>query len=219
MWRIWSIAGFTARFALAYGLLMAPWPGWVEAYGEIYCSAARFLFDSTNPDRNIQIRHFVPQPGTRAAEAIQDTAVRLEIRGARIGLQEVPPFGTARSSRYTGYVPTAFAIALVVATPISWRRRAWSLGWAVLLASGFSALMLAIWIQGWFYWQECIWLASFSARYASRARMIGSLMETTTWVGPYYIAPVFIWVLVTFRRADLEFEKPSTTHDPSPDVR
>ena len=204
MSRIWRIAGFSARFALAYGLLMAPWPGRMEGYGEIYCAAARFLFQSADPDRSIRIRHVVPQPGTRDEEAVRDTEVRLEIRGAKVGLQTVPPFGTARSSHYTGYAPTVLAVALVLATPISRRRRAWALAWAVLAASGFSALMLAIWIYGWFYLQDCIWLASFSARYASRARMIGSLMEITTWPGPYYVAPVFIWILVSFRRSDIE---------------
>lgn len=215
MSRIWKIAAFSARFALAYGLLMAPWPGWVETYGKIYSSAAAFLFDSTNPDRSVRIRHVVPHPGTGAATAVQDTVVRLEIRGASVGLRVVPPFGTARSSRYTGYVPTALAVALVVATPISWRRRAWGLAWAVLLASGFSALMLAIWIHGWFYGQECIWLASFSEGYASRARMIGSLVGITAWPGPYYIAPVFIWILVSLRPEDITsiFEKPSTAHE------
>lgn len=204
MSRISKILAFSARFALAYGLLMAPWPGWVEAYGRIYASTAAFLFESANPDRSVRIHHVAPQRGTQAATVVQDTEVRLEIRGARVGLRAVPPFGTARSSRYTGYVPTALAVALVVATPISWRRRAWALAWAVMIASGFSALMLAIWIHGWFYGQECIWLASFSEGYASRARVIGSLVGITAWPGPYYIAPVLIWILVSFRPADLE---------------
>jgi hypothetical protein len=199
-----GIAGFLVRFALAYGLLMAPWPGWVEAYGRIYGSAAAFLFESANPDRNVRIRHVVPEPGTAAAQTVQDTVVRLEIRGVDVGMQTIPPFGTARSSRYTGYVPTAFAVALVLATPLPWRRRAAAMAWAALLASGFAALMLAIWIRGWFYWQECAWLAKFSSRYELRADLSGSLVDISTWPGPYFIAPVFIWIIVSLRRKELE---------------
>jgi hypothetical protein len=197
----------------------APWPGWVEAYGKVFASSAALLFESSNPDRSIRIRHFVPRPGTSAATAVQDTTVRLEIRGARVGLQAVPPFATARSSRYTGYAPTALAIALVIATPIPWRRRAWALLWAALLASGFSALMLAIWIHEWFYGQECIWLASFSEGYAWRGRIVGSLVGITAWPGPYYIAPVLIWILASFRATDLDsiLEKTRTSAGvPSP---
>lgn len=203
MSRIGAILAFSARFALAYGLLMAPWPGWVETYGRLYGSAAALLFSSANPDRSVRIHHLAPQPGTSAAKVVQDTEVRLMIRGARVGLREVPSFGTAWSSRYTGFAPTALAIALVVATPISWRRRAWASAWAALLASVFSALMLAIWIHGWFYSQECVWLASISETYASRARAVESLMRITTWPGPYYIAPVFIWMLVSLRPEDI----------------
>jgi hypothetical protein len=214
--RIGKIAGALARFVLAYGLLMAPWPGWVETYGKIYSSAAAFLFESTDPNRSVRIRHFVPRRGTTAETWSQDTSVSLQIRGPSVGFREVPPFSTGRSSRYTGYAPTALAIALVLATPVSWRRRGSALPWAVLLASGFSALMLAIWIHGWFYGQECISLAQFSAQYASRARMVASLLKMTGEMAPYYIAPVFIWTLVSLRRKDLEslFEKPAITHDP-----
>jgi hypothetical protein len=188
----------------------------VETYGKIYSSAAAFLFDSTDPNRGVRIRHFVPPRGTAAEKWSQDTSVRLEIRGLRVGYREVPPFSMGRSSHYTGYAPTALAIALVLATPVSWRRRAWALPWAVLLASGFSALMLAIWVHGWFYGQECFWLGRFSAQYASRARMAASLVEMSGHMGPYYIAPVFIWALVSLRRKDLEsvFEKPAITHEP-----
>jgi hypothetical protein len=214
--RIGKIAGALARFALAYGLLMAPWPGWVETYGKLYSSAAAFLFDSTDPNRSVRIRHFVPERGSAAETWSQDTSVILQIRGARVGLREVPLFSTGRSSRYTGYAPTALAIALVLATPVSWRRRGWALPWAVLLASGFSALMLAIWIHGWFYGQECASLAQFSAQYASRAKIVASVLEMSMDMAPYYIAPVFIWTLVSLRRKDLEslFEKPAIPREP-----
>jgi hypothetical protein len=195
---------------------MAPWPGWEETYGELYSSAAAILFESSDPSRSVRIRHVIPQRGSASETWSRDMSLRLQVRGHRVGFREIPAFSTGRSSRYTGYAPTALAIALVLATPVSWRRRLRALPWAVLLASGFSALMLAIWIHGWFYGQECASLAQFSAQYAARARMVASLLETSGDMAPYYVAPVFIWALVSLRPRDLEslFEKPANAKCP-----
>lgn len=189
-------------FVVAYALLMAPWPGWMEAYGKIYSSTASYLFDSKNPERRVLIRHAAAAAAT--SKWSQDTSVLLMIRGESVGSRRVKPFSTVRSSRYTGYVPIALVVALVVATPIPWRRRLRALPWAVLLASGFSAAMLWIWIHGWFYGQECISLALTSPEYRPRVRMVGSILKMSTEMGPYYITPILIWVFVSFRREDLE---------------
>jgi hypothetical protein len=183
---------------------MAPWPGWADAYGKAYAAAAAFLFGSTDPDRKVTIVHIDSKRRVSPGSWDRDTAVKLRIGGASVAPRRVPPFETSRSSRYTGYGPTALALALVLATPIPWRRRAWALPWAALLASVFVATMLAIWIYGWFYGEECLSLAPFSEEHAARAKLVATVLDMNSWMGPYYIAPVFIWVLVSFRREDLE---------------
>ena len=201
---VWKIAGFPVRLALVYGLLMAPWPGWEDHYGKIYAQASAWLFESADPERRVRIAHSPPKPGSFAQMWKQDTVVSLKIGSASVGNRQVPTFGTARSSRYTGYTPMALTIALVIAMPISWRRRLVALPWAVLLAVVFSALMLAFFIHGWFYVQEWIVLADTSAGYATLARTVGVLLGMTAGFGPYYLAPVFLAALVSLRRGDLE---------------
>ncbi len=201
---IWKVAGLPVRLALVYGLLMAPWPGWEENYGKLYAQASAWLFESADPERRVRIAHAPPKPGSFAQMWKQDTVVSLKIGGASVGDRQVPTFGTARSSRYTGYTPMALTIALVIAMPISWRRRLVALPWAVLLAVAFSALMLAFFIHGWFHVQEWIVLAETSAAYETLARTLGTLLGIASGFGPYYIAPVIIAVLATLRRADLE---------------
>ena len=201
---IWKVAGFPVRLALVYGLLMAPWPGWEDSYGRLHAQASAWLFESADPERRVRIAHTQPEPGSYAHLWKQDTVVSLRIAGASVGDRQVPTFGTARSSRYTGYTPIALTIALVIALPIPWRRRLVALPWAVLLAVAFSALMLAFFIHGWFYMQEWIVLAETSAVYETLADTVGGLLVITAGFGPYYIAPVVIAVLVALRRADLE---------------
>ena len=201
--RIWRIAGAPVRFALLYILLMVPWPGWDLAYGKAYASVAAFVFDSDDPFRTVRIRHIDQTNNPNPTLWGQDTGVTLEVRKRSVGMREVPPNGTARSSHYMGWAPTALVIALVVATPISWRRRAFALPWGVILASGFSLLMIAVWIYGWFYAQEWIALHDIAGDYESRVKLMASVLNLSGDMGPYYIAPVFIWVLVTLRRGDL----------------
>lgn len=201
---LWKVVGLPVRLALVYGLLMAPWPGWEDDYGKLFAKASAWLFESADPERRVRIAHVQPERGSYAHMWKQDTVVSLKIAGASVGDRQVPTFGTARSSRYTGYTPMALTIALVIAMPISWRRRMTALPWAVLLAVGFSALMLAFFIHGWFHVQEWIVLAETSAAYETLARTVGALLGITSGFGPYYIAPVIIAVLATLRRADLE---------------
>lgn len=201
---VWKIAGAFIQFVVAYGVLMAPWPGWREAYGHVYAAAATVLFGTQSPERTVLIHHVVAAKSSRPNEWGQDIVVALGMRGGSVGSRRVEPSRTTRSSRYTGFAPAALVVALVVATPIPWRRRLRALSWAVVLASGFSAAMLGFWIHGWFYGQECISLALVSAEYIPRVRMVASLLEMSTWMGPYYVTPVLIWILASFRREDLE---------------
>jgi hypothetical protein len=50
------------------------------------------------------------------------------------------------SARYTGYLPTALVAALVMASPIPWRRRGWSLLWGFLFCNGFIAFVIFVMI-------------------------------------------------------------------------
>ena len=193
-----SIAGFVVRFALVYAILMAPWPGLAAAYGSFYSAAGELLFGSKQSESSVR---FVRVDPARSPDPTwqQDTMILLAIRGEPVGHRTVPPFGTQRSSRYTGYVPTAILIALVLATPIPWRRRAYALVLGVVLVSAFAALMVAAWIHGWFLLQESIVRSEHSAGWSLLARGAMSLLEIDSYMGPYYVAPVLVWLLVVAR--------------------
>ena len=51
------------------------------------------------------------------------------------------------SSRYIGYAPTTFLLALILATPLTWRRRLIALFWGLVLTHAwiaFSMLLLIV---------------------------------------------------------------------------
>lgn len=141
---------FLLRFALIYGLLLAPWPGLTEGFGKLFSSAADRVFGSDDPTHSVRIRWMDPAQGMIGPKWGQDTVLLLEFRGApRAARPSI--FSLVRSSRYTGYVPAALLIALVLATPVPWRRRAWAILWGLPLITVFVAAMLGLVIQGWFH--------------------------------------------------------------------
>jgi len=106
-------------------------------------------------------------------------------------------FTWVRSSRYTGYVPTAICVALTIAGPMSWRRRIAGLAIGIVLSSGFAAIMVGLWIQSWFLLQESLLHAGQSGSWWLVSRSAIALLEINTFLGPYYLAPIFIWLLAT----------------------
>lgn len=102
-------------------------------------------------------------------------------------------------SRFLGYLPSAFLLALLFATPMRWRRRAWSLVGAVMLVNVFvmcrllaSLLVLGERVSLWGgeRWQQLAlaWFHSTVVRSGTSS----------------FIVPMMIWIVVSFSRKDLE---------------
>jgi len=114
------------------------------------------------------------------------------------------------SSRFKGFEPTAFVISLILATPVSWRRRGWALLWGIPLVSLYVGLRLYIFL-----------IHIFTRRpedLASTGELHLAVYQLPEWMRDFigYLAYVFdtsfagcfvlagcIWFLVVFRRSDL----------------
>ena len=106
------------------------------------------------------------------------------------------------SARLTGYLPTAEVIALILALPIPWSRRWKALFWGLVLVNGFVVLRLEITLLYWFSGDRPFALYSpgpFWSEVLVGAREVVVVSPMLT-----FAVPVFIWILVTFRRGDLE---------------
>jgi hypothetical protein len=101
-------------------------------------------------------------------------------------------------TRGVGWVPTAFLIALVLATPVPWRRRWAALGLGLMALHAY--LLLAVRVY--------IWNRSLPAPVPGAAvpvvKWIAAALEETmvTQLGPSFVVPAVIWILVAFRRED-----------------
>ena len=129
------VGGFFLCFLIVFVPLMVLWPVVREPYGAMFQRAGNVLVglgskrvgpdferavwfnscDDPDPDRDTEII-FTDPDGSR--------------RPIRIG------------SRLDGYMPTTFVLALIVATPIPWRRRWRALLWGLLVVHVYVALII-----------------------------------------------------------------------------
>ncbi len=134
---ILRIAGLAfLRFVLVYTIFLLPWLGLSSGFATVYRDVGEWLFQSAGaPDYAVRFQ---------ADESSAGTDTRLILINVTLDNlnQAIPPQKMGGlSSRSGGYTQLTFFIALVLAAPITWRRR----GLALLI--GGSVLLIFIWLK------------------------------------------------------------------------
>lgn len=179
-------------FVLVYGLLMVPWPGLQSAYAKFYRAGAAFLFGRVGAKGIVR---FVP-----ANDPYYDTNIVFYNRDVvRKDGRMITDIQVPHPTRYAGYMHTALLVALIGATPVSWRRKGWALLWGMILLYGFIILKVALLVinpytMGMLTQYQ---LSPFWERVLYIVTIVFVTNLTTGWV-----VTVFIWILVSFRRED-----------------
>ncbi len=187
------IVGFFWRFTLLYGLLILPWPGLNEIYGSYFRALGQRVFAHESGPRLLRF------------EAVPaDIGHHLDTRIALANCNQLDRQGSGPvrylelDTRGIGWVPTALLLALIMATPIPWRRKTWAMWWGLLLMHGFILFSVAAYI-----WNGSTALSLLSLT-AFWKQIAEGLEETLiTQMGASFVAPVFIWILVAIRSRDL----------------
>ncbi len=185
-----QIPGFLLRCVLLYGIMAVPWPAVQRAYSAAYAGVANMVFGSFGSDGLVRFQ--------RPANSDQPADLELVIRK-----RGAPPVGRSpHNPTLTGYLSTVEVIALILATPIPWLRRCKALLWSMLLIHAFIWLRLEITLLHWFSGDTPLALYKlgplWSKLLASAFELI-SVSPTST-----FVVPIFIWILVTFRKNDFE---------------
>jgi len=187
------VSGFLFLSLFVYGLLVVPWPGVMDtyrmnAYRAYFCGGANAIF-GTLGGAAISFKPIT------APDHAKDTTVTMQPRRGPRGQFDM-------KSLYTGYRPTAFMIALVLATPIAWKRRLRALLWCLLWVHVFIAIRLDIRLLDALSNADALAVFTFSPFWKNlltALRLIFFGAPATD-----YTVPAFIWLLVCFRRGDLQ---------------
>jgi hypothetical protein len=184
-------ARFLLRLVALYALLIVPWPGWADAYARGYRAAGDWLFGDFGGDGIVRF-----EPPERRKEQV-DTQITIGNRRTR-----GKPQTADHSARLTGYLPTALFVALVLATPVAWRRRLLSLAVGLALVHALVALRVCVALLYGFSQPTAVALFAPGPFWAAALRHTFQIV--TVWVSFAFVAPLFIWALVTLRRSDFE---------------
>lgn len=206
------------RFALLVGVyatvLLIPWQVVERGYAAVFRAESNFLFSRfwlwpEGRARFIDL-HRSPQevftdidlatPGQLprsfrppVAEDVRDTLVLV------MNKNQPQTFGQFRiSSRLVGYWPTAWLVALVLAKPMSWRRRGWGLLWGLLLVHVFLAFRLSVKLLagGFALSGKAYALFTPSPFWADLLRRLDEVFVEDPTVS--FVIPTLIWFVVAF---------------------
>lgn len=174
-----------------YTLLTIPWPGVADAYGSVFRAVGGVVFGSLGSAGSASFTSIVADPsGTHSEMAIRT--------------KDGPGSWTTRAipvnTRRMGYIPTAEMIALMVATPIAWSRRWKKLLWGMLLVQVVVVVQVAVAISYTLTQQAdpAFPISREGSLVFLRLYEIVVLVPTVC-----YIAPVLIWLSLTFRHVQM----------------
>lgn len=185
--------GFLWRFALLYGVLIAPWPGFNENYGRCFRRVGEWVFAR---EEGLRLVHFEPVPAPLCRGL--DTRILLARRDQLDAHGSGPVRYLELDTRGVGWVPTALIVALIIATPVPWRRRGGALVAGFLAVQAFVVFSVADYI--WNHSAEMGLVVHGSAW----KRVVAGLEETLiTQMGASFVVPVLLWLLITLRRHDV----------------
>lgn len=198
------LAIFFVFAGMLYAAFMVPWLPIEESYAKLYrgtCNVvfARFWFWSDGGVRFLNIKTLKPgdlPPGapTFYASRMRDTLMELRSRRApgSIGFLRT-------SSRYIGYSPTVLVLALVLATPLPWRRRSWALLWSFLAVNAFILFRITLTLAAKGFGADKNYalfeLGSLARGALTSAENIISDNPTVS-----YVVPALIWFIFAFRQ-------------------
>ena len=181
------IAGFMGRFAVLFVLFVAPWPGTARLESECLRGMATHIFGGTQGNREISFEALPDHPEQTRAVIVNRGLLNSDgsgpVRNMDLDLDRL----VVR--------PLAVLLALILATPISWRRRGWAVltGTAVLFVCVFAFLGLSLWVES-----AEVALADPSQMTKTLALDVRSASLAQAVIG----LPVLIWLIVTIRRGD-----------------
>lgn len=191
MKRLDPILKFLLIFGLSYLVLMLPFHGLQKSYASAFNSTGDALFGNFGSQGVVRFTFLDAEKTV--------TQINLGSRGEReIKLYEADKMRT----RYVGYIYLALFISLLLASPVSWRRKggAFLIGFGVLQL--LTLLKVLVVITARYNFADVPYrIFNFSPFWTTFYNTLEDLLVSM--LMPSLILTTLLWMLVTFKRQDL----------------
>lgn len=198
-----TLSGFFARCMFIFVVLMLLWPAVGASYAAMFQSAGNALVGFGSHGR-------VSFSAPNDVERHRDTEVVILDREA--GRRRS---GTVSSRRH-GFMPTAFLLGLILATPVTWPRRARAVLFGLFWVHCYLALKLVLLAVQYGVADVAGPLAP--EQFLKKCLLFASWVVSGSY-GGWAIAPLLIWGTVTLRRQDWAAFTTAERDDPGPAAR
>jgi exosortase/archaeosortase family protein len=181
---------FLVRLTLVYVGLIIPWTGLAQGYSTLFRAVAEPLFTCRNAQSEV---YFEPPPPNGLMQC--DTRIVI----VNTALMNADGSGPVRNLDFNvetfGWSPVALFVALVMVTPLPWKRRRWGLLVGCLGMNGLVFVALAFCL-----WTESMEISLVHLTALGKVLALGLKDALTTQLA--FAIPVLTWVLCIFRRED-----------------
>lgn len=131
-----------------------------------------------------------------------DTVIVVPAHGA------APAWTLRCDSRFTGYLPTIVFVALLLATPLPWRRRRWAGLLGLVAVQGYVATRLALGLLVGLSRNAALAPEDALPGFLTRPGWLRSIQVASSIVDrepTFYVGlPVLVWIVLVFRASDRE---------------
>ena len=188
---------FFLRAALIYLLLVTPWPGVRDWFGDVFRAAGQEVLGRVGGDGVTNFEAYEDKNGEF------DTRIWLANRTYVRGDGKAPAMDMYVDSHGSTWLPLSLVCALVLATPVSWRRRLVGLG--IGLAATAAFCVFRVWISMLWNYQQGV---DAKIHLFKDAPVTDYLLETLDTImlnpyGPSFAVAVVVWLAVMFRWSEI----------------
>jgi len=179
---------------------MWPWPAVEVFYGRLFVTCGNGLIDAAGGDSGL-----LGTTGAAKLEADYDGDPQHDVRVGVLNFRNQGKNGwfnrKRTSSRHLGYMPTVTLVALVLATPMAWRRKLWALLWGLLFVHAFILVRFGFVLLEAFHGDRTHCLFQLNPPWSGIFVLLFDIVAVVP--ATTYLVTLVIWVVVSFRGDNL----------------
>jgi len=194
---------FATIFALAYGLLITPWHGWNERYADYYRNLGTWVFASWPGKQLVRF-----EKNAAPLRVNLNTSITVGNRSLVDAQGRFSAVVLQVDTRSLAWMPTALLAALILATPLPWRRKIRAMLVGLIAIHAYILLITGIWITNN---ADKVALITMNKWQKNSMEMLEyTFIEQ---LGLSFVIPVVIWAFVSFYGAALTRKSPGAGSD------